>query len=404
MPAAAREFDVVLFGATGFVGRLTAARLARHAPPQTRIALAGRSTERLQRAQSEFGVEWPVLAADASDRQALDAMVGRTKVVASTVGPYAQYGMPLVEACAGAGTHYCDITGEVLFMRDSIERADAPAKSTGARIVHACGFDSIPSDLGTWLLHQAAGEPLDRVTLVVESMRGGFSGGTIASLEAQLDQVRSDRAIRNVVFDPYTLSPDRANEPDLGKQSDFHGPQHDPELGGWVVPFMMASVNTRVVRRTNALLGYAYGESLRYREVLATGDGFKGQAAAFGMATGMSLFMLGLALPPTRWVLDRVLPSPGEGPSEEARRKGSFRISLHGQTTSGRKVVARVRATGDPGYEATAVMLSESALALALDADALPQRAGVLTPVTAMGAVLRDRLVAAGHTYEVEPG
>jgi short subunit dehydrogenase-like uncharacterized protein len=405
-----RELDVVVYGATGFVGKLTAEYLAAHAPDGARIGLGGRSEEKLSRVRSELGArakDWPLVVADSSDRAALDALAARTTAVATTVGPYMAYGRDLVDACAAAGTHYADLTGEVLFIRSTIERADGAAKQSGARIVHGCGFDSIPSDLGVHLLHARAAADgagtLEDTTLVVRAMRGGMSGGTIASMKGQVDEMRRDAATRKTVSDPYALSPDRSAEPDLGRESDLRGVEHSDELGTWFGPFVMAGINTRVVRRSNALRDWAYGRTFKYREVQAFGDGVKGRAMATALAGGVGALIGGLVLPPTRFVLDRLLPDPGEGPSEETRRKGFFKIEVHTRTTTGKRYVARVEAQGDPGYAATAVMLGESGLCLALDGAALPDAAGVLTPSTAMGDALVERLRAAGFTLEVEP-
>jgi short subunit dehydrogenase-like uncharacterized protein len=406
--SAERPVDVVVHGASGFVGRLTAAYLAEHAPTGVTVGLSGRSEPRLEEVRSALGqaaAEWPLLVADAADDAALAAVAASCRVVATTVGPYRRYGLPLVGACARAGTDYVDLTGEVLFMRDAIDRHDAEAQRSGARIVHTCGFDSIPSDLGVLLLHEAAqadgAGDLEDATLVVRAMKGAPSGGTIASLTGEIDDARADPAARAVQADPYALSPDRPAEPDLGRQLGVRGPVHDDALGQWLAPFVMASINTRVVRRSNALQGWAYGRGLRYREAMGMGSGAAGRAKATAMAGGVAAMFAGLSFPPTRAVLDRVLPSPGEGPSEKARRTGFFKIDVHARTSSGRRYVCHVAAQGDPGYAATAVMLGESALCLALDRDRLPARAGVLTPATAMGTVLADRLRAAGMTLEV---
>jgi short subunit dehydrogenase-like uncharacterized protein len=406
----ARPLDLVLFGATGFVGRLTAEYLARAAPDGVRIALAGRSRERLEEVRGSLGpraAQWPLHVADSSDPASLEALARAARVLVTTVGPYRRHGLPVVEACARAGTHYADLTGEVLFMHEAIERFDAPARETGARIVHTCGFDSIPSDLGVLLLHEAAqadgAGDLERVTLVVRGMKGGPSGGTIASMKGMVDDARADPTLRRILGDPYALSPKRTAEPDLGPQRELQGIEHDDDLGVWVAPFVMASINTRVVRRSNALQDFAYGRSLRYREVMAAGSGPVGRAKATAVAAGTGALAAGLAFGPARMVLDRVLPAPGEGPSEQARRTGFFKIDVHGQTSSGSRYVCRVSAQGDPGYQATSVMLGESALCLLLDAERLPPRAGVLTPATAMGGVLVERLRAAGQTLEVRP-
>ena len=271
---------------------------------------------------------------------------------------------------------------------------------SGARIVHNCGFDSVPSDIGVLLLHEAAGE-LEDTTLVVRRMKGGVSGGTLDSLRGQVDEVRLDRSLLKTIGDPYALSPDRADEPDLGSEHDLRGAEYSKELHTWLGPFVMAQVNTRVVRRSNALQQWAYGRRFRYREVMALGDGSAGRVRALGLAAGLGALVAGMALPPTRLVLDRVLPKPGEGPKEDLVRNGSYDIEIHTRTPSGERWVSHVAAKGDPGYGATSVILGESALCLARDGERLPQRAGVLTPATGMGAVLAERLRAAGQTFEV---
>jgi short subunit dehydrogenase-like uncharacterized protein len=403
MSDSTREHDVVVYGATGFVGVLTAKYLAEHGPSDARIALGGRSQEKLERTRDELGVDWPVVVADSQDRAAVDALAKSTRVVATTVGPYFKYGKPLVEACAAAGTHYADLTGEVLFMRWAIDTADADARKSGAKIVHTCGFDSIPSDIGTLLLHEAAEAgghgDLEETSFVVKAMRGGASGGTIDSARTAVDHVKKDKASRRVLADPYALSPDRAAEPDLGSERDSMKPVHDDDLGGWLAPFVMGSVNTRVVRRSNALDDYAYGRRLRYRELMRTGGGPVGLAKAAGVSAGIAGMFAGLATPGARQLLDRVLPDPGEGPDEKTRERGFFNIDIHTKTSSGKRLRCEIRVQGDPGYKATAVMLGESALCLAFDD--LPDRAGVLTPASSMGRVLADRLIAAGHSYEV---
>ncbi len=405
------EHDVVVFGATGFVGRLTAEYLARHAPENARIALAARSRDKLERTRAGLGAraaDWPLVVADSSDESAMAALAGSTRAVATTVGPYMRYGMPLVAACAAAGTHYADLTGEVLFVRRSIDTYDAPARESGARIVHACGFDSIPSDLGVRSLHAHARAnglgDLEDTTLVVTAMRGGVSGGTVDSLRGQLDEARRDPAARRLMTDPYAMSPDRAAEPDLGPERDPVSVVHDAELGGYLAPFVMGTYNTRVVRRSNALQGYAYGRRMRYRELMLTGGLPLGPVKAAAIAGGLIALVGGLSLSPTRKLLDRLLPDPGEGPSEKARDRGFFHFDIHAKTSSGARIVTEIRATGDPGYKATAVMLGESALALALDQERLPDAAGVLTPATAMGEVLVERLCAAGQSYRTRTG
>jgi short subunit dehydrogenase-like uncharacterized protein len=403
-----RDLDVVVYGASGFVGRLLAAHLAEHAPAGTRIGLAGRTRARVVEVRDSLGpaaAAWPVLTADTADRAALDDVVAGTRVLATTVGPYARYGLPVVEACARAGTHYADLTGEVLFTREAIDRTDAVAKETGARIVHSCGYDSIPSDLAALLLAERARADgaggLTDVTLTAYA-KGGFSGGTVDSMRGQLEAVAADRSRRRLVTDPYALSPDRGAEPVTRQPADAGLPGRGPD-GRWTAPFVMAGYNTRVVRRSNALQDWGYGRSLRYGEVMGTGRGLRGAVAAAAVTGGLAAGLAAMGFGPTRALLDRVLPAPGTGPSEEARRSGWFRSVVDAATEGGRRYRATVAGQGDPGYAATAVMLGESALALALDGDRLPDRAGSLTPATALGDVLVERLRAAGHTYEVTP-
>jgi short subunit dehydrogenase-like uncharacterized protein len=403
-----RDLDVVVFGATGFVGRLLAAHLAEHAPDGVRIGLAGRSEHKLTAVRAELPArarDWPLLVADAQDPVSLDRLAERSRVVATTVGPYARYGLPLVEACATAGTDYCDLTGEVLFVRQSIDRFHEVAVRTGARIVHSCGFDSVPSDLGVLMAAEqaradGAGELRDTVLHVV-SVKGGISGGTIDSARAQLEAMSVDGALKELIADPYALSPDRSSEPELGDERDRLLPGRDPELDRWVAPFVMAPFNTRIVRRSNALTGWSYGRRFRYREVMGVGSSPLSPVLATGMTAALAAGMAGMAFAPTRKVLDRVLPAPGEGPSEQARRNGRFRVEVVARTSTGARYVATVAATGDPGYAATAVMQGESALCLALDRDRLPAAAGVLTPATAMGALLAGRLRHRGFEISV---
>jgi len=404
-----REFDLVVYGATGFVGRLLAAYLAEHAAAGVRLGLAGRSAERLAAVREGLGAaaaDWTLIVADSGDPAALAALTGRTRVVATTVGPYAKYGIKLVEACARAGTHYADLSGEVLFVRDSIDRAHELARSTGARIVHATGFDSVPSDLGVLLAHERAraddAGDLTDTTLVVVSLKGGISGGTIDSLRGQVDAARTDAANRRLLADPYALSPDRPAEPDLGKQPDAFVPRFDKRVSGWIAPFVMGPFNTRIVRRSNALQDWSYGRRFCYREVQGFGNTVLSPALAMGAAAMLGSAAVGFSFPPTRAVLDRALPSPGEGPSEKTRRNGHFHVQVHAATTSGRSYISTVKATGDPGCAATAVMIGESALALAFDGARLPDRAGVLTPASAVGNVLAERLRAAGFTLSVD--
>ena len=404
------DLDLALFGATGFTGKLVAKYLAEHAPEDTRVGLAGRSEEKLRGVRSELPArasEWPLIVADKSDPASLKKLAEGTRVVVTTVGPYAKGGLALVEACARAGTHYADLAGEVLFMRDSIDAYDAVAKESGARIVHASGFDSIPSDLGVLVLREkvrADGDgDLEDTTFMVVGASGGLSGGTFESLLGQVDEAKADPDRARVSADPYALSPDRSAEPDLGDERDLRTVKRDSDLGAWLAPFMMAGINTRVVRRSNALQNWDYGRKFRYREVM----GFRtsnpaSPAIAAGVTAGLGGMMAGLSFGPTRAVITKILPSAGEGPSEKARERGFYKIEIHARTSTGARYVCRVTGQGDPGYKATSALIGEAGLCLALDGDRLPDRAGVLTPATAMGMPLVERLRAVGFEFEAE--
>jgi len=417
--ATPREFDIVLYGATGFVGKLTAEYLAGAASGTgkgARVALAGRSTDRLLAVRNSLGEtaqSWPVLAVDASSPSTLNAMAARTQVVVTTVGPYARYGLPLVAACAAAGTDYADLTGEAMFIRQSIDLYHKQAADTGARIVHCCGFDSIPSDLSVYALYRAArddgaGELVD-TDFVVRSLSGGVSGGTIASMMDVFDAASSDPGLRRELADPYTLSTDRGAEPELGRQPDLpwrRGRRIAPELTGiWTAGFAMAQINTRIVRRSNALLDWAYGRQFRYSEHMSVGSSpLAPLASAVMSGVGNATTGLGsryFRLLPRR-LLDRVVPKPGSGPSPAARERGYYRIETYTSTTSGARYVARMHQQGDPGYKATSVLLGECGFALATDRERLSELRGVLTPAAAMGDALLARFPAAGVSLQTE--
>ncbi|MFI1238398.1 saccharopine dehydrogenase family protein [Nocardia salmonicida] len=407
-----REFDLILFGATGFVGKLTAEYLLTAAPADAKIALAGRSADKLAATRDELGpaaATWELVVADSSDPVALSAMAERTKVVVTTVGPYLRYGLPLLGACAAAGTHYADLTGEPLFIHDAIEKYEQAAVDSGAKIVNSCGYDSIPSDLSVYEIYRATladntGELED--TTLIAYLKGGVSGGTIDSGRAMMEDVAADSTRGKILAHPYSLSPDRSMEPDVGRQSDqalARADSIDPSLNGWVTTFVMASHNTKVVRRTNGLLGWVYGKQFRYREVMNAGASPAAPLIAAGIAGGMVAVMASQAalsrVSLGRKLLDRILPKPGTGPNEKARRTGWFTMKTFARTSSGAKYQATFSGTGDPGYQATAVLLGQSGLSLAFDT--LPERAGVLTPASAMGEALTARLREAGMTIEV---
>ncbi len=409
-----RPFDLVLFGATGFTGRLVAEYIARnYGTTDLRWALAGRNWHKLEAVRDELsGISasagtLELIAADSADPVSLDAVASRAGVVCTTVGPYARHGSGLVAACIRRGTDYCDITGEVPWIREMIDRHHEEAERTGARIVHCCGFDSIPSDLGTLLVQEHAleryGVPCREVKLFVTKTRGGASGGTIASVLNVLEQAQREPNVRRLLGDPYSLNPEGERRGPDGP--DWLAVRRDPDLPGWTAPFVMAAVNTRIVRRTNALSGYRYGRDFSYHEAVGYSGDIRGLGRATGLTLGLGAFAAGVAVPPVRHLLEkRVLPKPGQGPNAEQRRRGHFEIELvgKGEGKSGPFVVrARVVGTSDPGYGETSKMLGEAAVCLALEGASLTCSGGLLTPATAMGSRLISRLCKAGMTFEI---
>jgi short subunit dehydrogenase-like uncharacterized protein len=402
-----RTYDLVLFGATGFTGKLVAEYLAKHANRDRKLvwAIAGRNESKLREVLAslgEAGKSVGLFLADSSDEAALSKIAKAASVVVTTVGPYAKYGRGLARACAANGTHYCDITGEVPFIRASIDENHAVAKASGARIVHCCGFDSIPSDLGVLLLAthaQKLGQTLEKTRLVVLRAKGGFSGGTAASMMNLLAEAEVDRTLRHLLRDPYSLTPDATTElavdgPDPVKVT------FDDDAKGYTGPFVMGAINTRIVRRSNALLGHAYGKRFGYAETMSFSKGAMGLAMATGFTLGLGAVLALGSKKATRGLLERFLPAPGEGPSKAERDSGFFRIGLYASMSNGKPISARVEGTSDPGYGETAKMLSESALAL-VDGKFASEEGGVLTPAVALGMPLIERLRAAGMTFEV---
>ncbi len=427
-----REFDVVLVGATGFAGRHTAAHLAAHAPAGLKVALAGRSAERLAALPEDLrrrlggehpALHWPRVVADVTDAGAAADLAARARVVATTVGPFGRYGRELVAACAAAGTHYADITGETLFVRDVIDAHDERARATGSRIVPACGFDSVPSDLAVWLTARqveadGAGTLADTVLHVLR-LRGGLGGGTVDTAREMARAAATDPSLRRLLGSPNSLSPkgfDQERRAPAAPGSVPRGPLgglrrfgqrvgealpigRDRDTGRFTAPFMMAAFNRQIVRRSHALTGGSYGAQFRYDEVSDTGAGPAGAARAVAVTAASAGLAIGLAVPVTRPLVDRLLPAPGEGPSEEAIAAGSFLIEVRAHTSTGAEYATRFGAGLDPGFGGTGAMLAQSALALALDD--LPDRAGVLTPAVAFGEALTERLRAVGFTIEV---
>ncbi len=422
-PRDTRRFDIVVWGATGFTGKLVAEYLARHeqardaATPPLAWALAGRSLDKLEAVRAALAADFPrvkdlpLLLGDGKVRASLDPIARDARVVITTVGPYALHGRALVAACADAGTDYVDLAGETPFIRDMIDEHHARAQRTGARIVHACGYDSIPSDLGVLMLQDYArnrhGGRCEAIRFFAGESKGGVSGGTVASMLNLAEQATRDPRVRRIAGNPYALDPTREGRgPD---KRDQLGVRFDGDSQRWTGPFVMAAINTRIVRRSNALLGYGYGVDFRYSEAMSFGPGVKGLVQASAVSAGLAGFMVALAVPPMRMLLARtVLPSPGEGPSKKTRETGYFTSRLYGAVDARAgaavgapvKLLGTVKGKGDPGYEATARMISESALSLLRDAG-IRQQGGVLTPASCMGMPLVERLRKAGMTFEV---
>ncbi|MEO6652817.1 MAG: saccharopine dehydrogenase NADP-binding domain-containing protein [Ilumatobacteraceae bacterium] len=398
------QFDLVVFGATSFVGQILTRRLVERIGTNgdVRWAIAGRSADKLASVAALTGADdVERIVADATDAAAMQALATSTQMVVSTVGPYALYGSNLVAAVAAAGVGYCDLTGEPQWMRAMIDAHGTTAATSGARIVHACGFDSIPSDLGVWFTQQRAieilGEPCTSVGLRVKHMKGGASGGTVASMINMMKGAARDADLREVLTNPYALAPEGMRSG--SSQPNMNVPQHDRTSGEWTAPFVMAATNPRVVHRTHALLGRPWGDDFRYGEAMLMGDGPLGAAKATALTGGLAGFGGMAAMPPGRALLGRFLPEPGEGPSPEAQQAGCFDIRLYGETASGSTIVTKVTGDRDPGYGSTAKMLAEAALSLVEEP---VTETGFLTPATAFGNSLIDRLVEhAGLTFDV---
>lgn len=403
------SYDVIVFGATSFVGQILCRYLLERYPPGStdlRWAMAGRSNAKLQAVREALGAAASGVAlvvADADDEAGLRALCDQTAVVVSTVGPYALYGETLVKVCAETGTDYCDLTGEAQWIERMLSRYEAQAQQTGARIVHCCGFDSIPSDMGVFYLQQRAherwGAYCPRVKMRVKGVRGQFSGGTVASLINVFKEVTEDPALRKKLQNPYLLCP--AGHGFTARQPDVLFAAHDPDFQSWLAPFIMAGINTRIVHRSNALLQPAYGADFQYDEAMMIGPGLKGRMAATGMATGMGLFLGAVAVKPTRWLLERyVVPKPGEGPTPRQQEAGFYDLRFLGISAQGERLQVKVTGDRDPGYGSTAKMLGEAAACLARDNLQAQRQGGFWTTASLMGEHLIERLTAhAGLTF-----
>jgi short subunit dehydrogenase-like uncharacterized protein len=387
-----KDFDIIVYGATGYTGRLVAEYLGKEYAGDASLkwAMAGRSEKKLASVRDEIGApaSMPLVVADADNPGSLKAMAARAKCVITTVGPYQLYGEPLVAACAEAGTDYVDLCGEPNWMRVMIDKYDGAAKKSGARIVLSCGFDSIPFDLGVWYTQEESkkefGAPCAEIKGRVRAMKGTFSGGTAASLKATMAAAFKDPSIIELLKSSFALTPgfEGAKQPSASK------PQFDEALGTWMAPFVMAPINTKNVHRSNFLLGHPYGTDFRYSEMMMTGPGDKGEQMAKAVASDNSL-------------MGEDAPKPGEGPTKEERETGFYDVLFIGETARGEKIRTHCKGDKDPGYGSTSKMIAESAICLVRDAT--NTGGGVFTPAAVMAAPLLKRLEAhAGLSFRRE--
>jgi short subunit dehydrogenase-like uncharacterized protein len=392
---ASSKFDIVVYGATGFTGQLVAEYLAAHYKGDSNLkwAMAGRSKDKLASVRDAIGApsDTPLIVADAGDPASLKAMIEQTKSVISTVGPYQLYGSELLAACVAAGVDYFDLCGEPVWMRQMIDKHEAAAKSSGARIVFSCGFDSIPFELGVFCAQEHAkkvfGTPVSRIKGRIRAMKGTFSGGTAASARASFAAAAKDLSLVAMFQDPFVLTPGFEGP----KQPKGNKPLLDEDMGSWTAPFIMATINTRNVHRSNMLMNFPYGKDFVYDEMILTGPGEQGEANAKRVVAAVNAERMGAT--------DG--PKPGEGPSKEERENGMYDLLFVAIGPDGKQARAAVKGDRDPGYGSTSKMISECAICLLRDAPDVA--AGIWTPGAAMGHKLIKRLVDhAGLTFVVE--
>ncbi len=389
------KYDIVVWGASSFVGKLVAEYLVKHYSDTHQIALAGRNESKLIEVNQQLcQSKCPILVGDAKDESFLQNLAANTKLVISTVGPYALYGKPLIKACVEQGIDYCDLTGEPQWIWQMLQSYESKAKQTGARIIHCCGFDSIPSDLGVFQLQQLAkaqhGEYCQQIHYRFKASKGGFSGGTVASMLNAIKQITADKEKARVLKTPYALLSEKVEG--LPYQSAVKGLDKDPNTGHYLAPFIMASINTKVVHRTNYLLGYPWKTSFLYDESMQFSKGFKGWKKALTLVSGLALFGLSASFSFTRNLLEKyIVPKPGEGPSIKLVKSGFFKVEFKGKLANEQEIKMQVTGQGDPGYGSTCKMISETACLL-LDTDKEKTGVGFLTPASALGHRLVQRL------------
>ena len=390
-----RTYNIIVWGASGFTGRLVVEYLFKNygVNDSLKWAMAGRNQTKLEKVRAEVADESvPLVVADSQDIASLDVMTKSATVICTTVGPYTKYGSKLVEACINNQTHYCDLAGEVQWMRQMIDKHHEAAKASGTKIVHTCGFDSIPSDIGVYFVQQEAikrtGKPAKKIEMRVRAIKGGMSGGTYASMSEMKVEAEKDKSIYGILADPYSLNP--VGERKGPDRKDLAKVIYDKTSKSWICPFVMATINTKVVRRSNALANYPYGKDFEYNEAMLTGDGIGGRMK--GLATAGALGVVMMARPGSllKKGVDAMLPKPGEGPNKKERENGFYNLVFNTTLADGSLVKGVVKGDRDPGYGSTSKMLAESAICLAIDE--LPEVAGMLTPAVAMGDALLKRL------------
>ena len=409
------KYDLIVFGATGFTGKLVVEYLIKNYGLENQKftwAIAGRDKAKLEELKQSFTLIDPLFAkidsfvADSFNSKSLDILTSSCSLIISTVGPYIEYGIPLVESCVKNHTNYCDLTGEVPFIRESIDLFHEKAKKNKCRIIHSCGFDSIPSDLGVLLLQKNSLERFNKVcddiNLYVRSIKGGLSGGTISSMMSITKYIRAHPEKRRILSSPFSLNPiDRIKN--NAQQPVLKSIRWDSAFKKWTCPFLMSGINTRVVRRTNAVAKFSYGENFKYNEVYSFNRGLEGFLKALTMLFTLVFLQFSLRSNLLLWILKKIaFPKPGEGPSKHKMENGFFKLKIIGFIKQMQKNSVTVIGDSDPGYSATAKMLTESAMSILLNENKIPKKYGVLTPASGIGLVLIERLKGKGISFKID--
>ena len=396
-----KDFDIIIWGATGFTGRLVAEYIFKnYSSEKLNWAIAGRDKKKLINVRDEIADEnIPIIIADSFDEMSLTKMTQKTKVICSTVGPYSKYGSLLVKSCIKTNTHYCDLAGEAQWIRKIIDTYHQEAKNKKIRIVNSCGFDSIPSDMGVYFIHKNLPDvniKLDKISMRLSGFKGSLSGGTYASMNNIITEASKDSLIRKILTNPYGLNPEgQRSGPD---KRDLNKVKYDEDSKSWIAPFMMAGINTKIVRRSNALSNYSYGKNFTYDESVMTGDGFKGRIKAIISVLPL-IFLSAKPGSLLKRIFNYFTPKPGQGPNENERENGYYSMRFYIRYNDKSRALVRVTGDRDPGYGSTSKMLAESAICLSKDS--LKDTYGVITPSIAMGDQILDRLQAkAGLTFK----